>query len=335
VRLRQTLETSIFGMVPQGYGVLMAFVAVLVLGSAVLFLPLAYYGGFVLPHRFQLSVQTQRSWAADYVKGTLLGLVQAVVVAVPVYALLRTTPTWWWLWAAGLVVLFGVVLANLAPVLILPIFYKLSPLEDEALRQRLEGLARAAGTRVRGVWVMDMSRRTRAANAMLMGIGNTRRIVLGDTLLRTFEPHEVETVLAHELGHHVHRDLWRAIALDGVTVLLALWLIDRLAGALSGALGLQGMADVAALPLWLLIGGAVVVLALPVTNGFSRRREAAADRFAVRATGNAAAWKAALSKLAEQNLAEVDPPPWVEWLLYSHPSIRHRLEAADRVAGGE
>jgi STE24 endopeptidase len=181
---------------------------------------------------------------------------------------------------------------------------------------------------------MDMSRRTRAANAALMGIGNTRRIVLGDTLLAAFDAREVGAVLAHELGHHVHGDLWRGILLDGALTLCALWLADVLVRALAPLLGIAGLTDVATLPSIVLVGGVLFVAAMPLTNGYSRRREAAADAFAVRVTGDPEAWKGALRRLAEMNLAEVDPPPWVEWLLYSHPSIRHRLEAADRVGRG-
>jgi STE24 endopeptidase len=177
---------------------------------------------------------------------------------------------------------------------------------------------------------MDMSRRTRAANAGLMGLGNTRRIVLGDTLWARFEPGEIEAVLAHELGHHVHHDLWRGIALESALVFATLWIADRLLHAFASPLGLRGIADVAGLPLLLLIAGALFTLLLPLTNAFARRWEAAADRFAVRATGDVAAWKGALRRLADQNLDDVDPPAWVEWLLHSHPSIRHRLEAADR-----
>src|SRR5262249_14714293 len=163
--------------------------------------------GFVLPHRYGLSVQTRRGWAADYVKGTLLGVAQTLLIAAPVVALLRLSPDRWWLWAGLCLALFGVVLANLAPILIVPLFYRLRPLADDELGTRLERLASGAGARVRGVYVMDMSRRTRTANAALMGIGNTRRIVLGDTLLEAFPADEVVAVLAHELGHHVHHDL--------------------------------------------------------------------------------------------------------------------------------
>jgi STE24 endopeptidase len=323
------LRDVLAGTIPWYFALVAAYVALLTLGSAVIFLPLSYYGGFVLPHRYDLSVQSPGSWIADYVKGTLVGLVQAVLIALPVYALLRASPDWWWLWAAVVIAVFAVILTNLAPLLIVPLFFKLTPLDDDDLRERLVSLASRAGTRVRGVYVMDMSRRTRAANAALMGIGNTRRIVLGDTLWLRFTPSEIEAVLAHELGHHVHHDLWKGIAFQSALTFVALWLADQIMRAFVGPSGLDGIADIAGLPLLLLVAGGLFTMLMPLTNGLSRRWEAAADRFAVRMIADPEAWKGALRKLADQNLAEVDPPPWVEWLLYSHPSIRHRLEAAE------
>jgi STE24 endopeptidase len=326
------LRTQVAALTAAYFGQVALYVVALTLGYAVLFLPLAYYSGFVLPHRYDLSVQTRRGWLADYGKGTLIGLVQAVVLAVAVYALLRYFPATWWLWAALVILLFAVLLANLAPVLIVPLFYKQRPLADDDLRRRLLALAGRAGTRVRGVFVLDLSRRTKTTNAALMGIGNTRRIVLGDTMWERFQPAEIEAVLAHELGHHVHHDLWRGIGLETILTFGALWAADQALRALVPPLGLTGIDDLAGLPVLLLVAGALFTVLLPVTNGFARRWEGAADRFAVEITRNVDAWKGALAKLADQNLAEVDPPAWVEWLLYSHPSIRHRLEAADAAA---
>lgn len=329
--LRAGLET----LIPHFFGLVAADVTVLVLAGAVVSLPLGYYSGFVLPHRYGLSVQTLGNWWADLGKGTLLGVVQAVVLALPVYALLRFLPAWWWVLAAVVITLFAVVLTQLTPVLIVPLFYKLKPLEDARLRARLETLAAQAGAPVCGVYVMDMSRRTRAANAAVMGLGRTLRIVLGDTLWQQFTPEEIEAVLAHELGHHVHHDLWKGIVFQGLLTFVALWLVNVVLRTSLAPLALAGLDDIAGLPLLLLLAGAIFTVLLPMTNSVSRRWEAAADHFAVRITGDAPAWQGALRKLADQNLAEVDPPAWVEWLLYSHPSIRHRLEAAERSALGQ
>ncbi len=148
--------------------------------------PLSYYRGFVLPHRYGLSTQTFRAWLWDQVKEAGIGGILGLVLLQVMYALLRVSPDWWWLWTALASLLFTVVLSNLVPVLIFPLFYKFTPLEDEDLAARLIRLAEVAGARVRGVYRFDMSSKTVAANAALAGPGNTRRIILGDTLLDNF-----------------------------------------------------------------------------------------------------------------------------------------------------
>src|ERR1044071_6207382 len=172
-------------------------------------LPLSYYSGFVLPHRFGQSNQTLKDWVVDQIKGLAIGAPLGLTLLELLYLALRATGSLWWLWAAIGMLIFTVLLSNLAPVLIMPLFNKYIPLGDEHkdLADRLLELARRANTKVKGVFKFDMSRRTKAANAALTGIGNTRRIVLGDTLINEFSMDEIETVLAHELGHHVHRDI--------------------------------------------------------------------------------------------------------------------------------
>lgn len=230
--------------------------------------------------------------------------------------------------------LFNVLLANLAPVLIFPIFYKFVPLGDEyaELAERLKSLAERAGARVRGVFKFDMSRRTKAANAALTGLGNTRRIILGDTLLDEFTSDEIETVLAHELGHHVHKDIPKGILIESVITLVGLYLASL--GLLWGTtvFGFEGPADIAALPLFVLVMGAYGFLTMPLTNAYSRARERRADEYALKATDNGSAYASALIRLANQNLADADPEPWVEILLYSHPALSKRIEMARNYA---
>ncbi|MDD5368714.1 MAG: M48 family metalloprotease, partial [Anaerolineaceae bacterium] len=189
-------------------------------------LPLSYYSGFVLPHRFGQSVETLRGWIADQLKSLLISLPIGFILLEIIYALLRAAPDTWWLWVAVVMLVFQVLLANLAPVLIMPLFYKFTPLGEEysELSQRLMRLAEQAHTRVQGVYQFDMSRRTKSANAALTGLGSTRRIILGDTLLKEFSEDEIETVLAHELGHHVHRDIPVGILIETVITLVGLFL---------------------------------------------------------------------------------------------------------------
>ena len=309
----------------------------LVFGAAycVLELPLSYYAGFVLPHRFHLSTQTVMGWLADQVKGVSLMAILGGALLEVIYAVLRAAPAGWWLWAGGLMLLVNIVLTQLAPVLIFPLFFKFVPLgqEQAELVDRLMRLAERAGTHVQGVFKFDMSRRTKAANAAVVGLGDTRRIILGDTLLQEFTPDEIETVLAHELGHHVHRDIPLGIAVESLVMLGGLWLASLGLRWSVAVLGFAGPADVAALPVLALVMGAYALVTMPPGNAFSRWCERRADEYALRATGKAAAYAAALTRLANQNLSEVEPEPWVEFLLYSHPALGKRIAMAQNAAG--
>lgn len=293
-------------------------------------LPLSYYSSFVLPHRYELSNQTLKGWITDEIKGGLVGVVLGGLMLEGLYAVLRLAPDTWWLWAAGFLLLFSVVLANLAPVLLMPIFYKFTPLEEERqdLAERLVRLAERAGARVRGVYKFDMSRRTKAANAALTGLGNTRRILLGDTLLDEFSDDEIETVLAHELGHHVNRDIPLSILAQTALTLGGLYLAHRFLTWGVSFFGFEGVWDIAALPLFALAMGVYGLVTMPLGNAFSRWRERLADLYALQATNKPKAFVSAMTRLANQNLAEVDPEPWVEWLLYSHPALSKRIAMA-------
>lgn len=294
-------------------------------------LPLSYHDGFVLPHRFGLSTQSLRGWVTDQVKMVLLGGALGLFVLEVIYAVLRAFPETWWIYTAGLLLLFNIVLASLAPVLFFPIFYKFLPLGEEyaEIQERLIRLFESAGKRIRGVYQFDMSSRTKAANAALVGLGNTRRIILGDTLLKEFTPDEIETVLAHELGHHVHRDLLVGILVESAITVIGLYLASLGLSSGTAALGFEGVADIAALPLLILVMSAYGLLTMPLTNGYSRWREREADAYGLRVTGKGRAYASALARLANQNLANADPGSWEEFLLYSHPALNKRIAMAE------
>lgn len=290
--------------------------------------PLSYYSGFVLPHKYGQSTQTLKAWLLDQLKGLLLASVLGLIVLEVVYALLIISPALWWLWAALVMLAFTVLLSNLAPVLIFPLFYKYKPLDDLDLVNRLTQLADRAGARVQGVYVFDMSSKTVAANAALMGLGNTRRIVLGDTLVEKFTAGEIETVLAHELGHHVHRDLPLGIAVQSGLTLIGFWLADRVMQWGIATFGYTGLSDPATLPLLLVALSIFGLVTMPLSNAWSRWREVKADRYALEMTRKPRSFIGAMTRLANQNLAEAEPPAWVEFLLHSHPSINKRVAAA-------
>ncbi len=296
--------------------------------------PLAYYAGFHLPHRYGLSTQTLRGWVQDQVVGLTLAAGLGLPLLSGVYWLLRVAGDSWWLWAAGGYIIFAVALSVVAPVIILPLFNRYTPLGDEhaELVRRLTGLAERAGTRVAGVFRFDLSRRTRAANAALTGLGRTRRIILGDTLLNEFSADEVEVVIAHELGHHVHGDIPLLLAANSAATTAGLFLAAQVLNWGGAAFGFAGPADIAALPLLGLGLGAFGLGLQPVQNAFSRWRERLADGYALQATRKPEAFVSAFLRLADQNLTDVDPEPWVVFLFASHPPIRERLAAAREFA---
>ncbi len=296
-------------------------------------LPVAYYSGFVLPWRYGLSVLSLRGWLKDTAVSFVLSLVLESIFISLVYALLAFQPQLWWLEAGLIILFFSVVMANLAPVLLFPLFYKFTPLPEGELKQRLLALAAGAKTKIRGVFVMKMSNKTTMANAALMGLGNTRRVVLGDTMVDRYTPDEIEVVLAHELGHHVHVDIWKLILSQSLLILSGLYLASLL---LHWAINIQhlyhSLTDPASLPFFFLLVGIFSIVVMPLGNGFSRSIEYQADEYALQSTRKISAFKSAMTRLANQNLAEIAPSPLVEFILYSHPSIRKRLAHADDFA---
>jgi len=296
-------------------------------------LPLSWWGGFVLPHRYGLSTQTLRGLFTDEIKSFGLSLLLSVPVAVVIYGLLGRLPATWWLWASVLLVVLDIVMGYLAPVLIVPLFYKLAPLDDPDLAERIARLAAATGVRIAGVYTIDLSSRTRAANAMVMGLGLTKRIALGDTLYADFSHDEIETIIAHELGHDVHHDLELGLVFNAVFAVCGMYVAYLFLQWGVAYFGFDGIADLAALPLLVLAASVFGLVMMPVTSALSRWRERMADRYALQVTGKPQAFASAMIRLANQNLAQVDPPRWVVWLLYSHPPIAERVRMAREYAG--
>lgn len=304
------------------------YVLMLVLISKVIGFPLDYYG-FRFEHEYHLSNQKLRSWLWDEFKGLLIGLIIAVIVVELLYSLIRNVPQHWWLvaWVAflGLFVL----LAQIAPVVLFPIFYKFEPLENDELRHRLVLLSERAGTRVRGVYKWHLSEKSKKANAALTGLGATRRIILADTLLDQYSDDEIEAVLAHELGHHVHKHILKSILVQAGITLFGFWLADQvLRYAVERRNLFETMSDFANLPLLVLVSTVLSFLLMPALNAYSRFNERQADRYCFDSVASVEPFVSAMTKLAEQNLAEKTPSRYVEWFFHSHPAISKRIAAA-------
>ncbi len=294
-------------------------------------LPLDFYGGYVVEKRFGLSRMTLGGWVKDGLKSLGIGAVLAVGLAELFYWALAAHPATWWLVVAGALILFAVLMAQLAPVLLFPIFFKFRPIENEELVERVRRLAVRSGARVSTVLEWKLGEKTSKANAALTGWGATRRVLLADTLLERHSPEEIETIVAHELAHHVHRDIPLAIIVQSALVVVSLWVVNAALVWATPLLGFRGLADFANLPLVLLVVTGVSLVALPAVNGYSRWRERNADRYALELTRNPQAFISAMRKLAEQNLAESQPSRVIEFLFHGHPSIAKRIAYAEQV----
>jgi len=299
----------------------------------VLSAPLDFYG-YRIERQFNLSNQKLGAWLWDEVKGWLLGLVLAAFFVEIIYSIIRLAPVRWWMIAWAVFVGLFLLIMQLAPVVLFPIFYKFEPLNNDTLRERLTRLSERAGTRVRGVYEWKLSEKSKKANAALMGIGATRRIILADTLLQNYTGDEIEAVLAHELGHHVRRHILKGILTQVAITFFGFWLTDRvLRYALSHdwfpALYSDRLYDFANLPLIILVATVLGLLLMPALNALSRRHEREADVYAWESIPAIGPFVTAMTKLAEQNLAERTPSRFVEWFFESHPSIHKRIAAAE------
>ena len=328
--LRDTAGTVVASLSPSwqpGVAVLV-YVALLSLLNECGSLPLAFYSGYLLERRYDLSNETLGVWLRDQAKSFGVGLLLGGPAAGLVYWLIRLSPERWWL-AAGLAFALLIIgLTNLAPVLLLPLFYSVKPLERESLRTRLIALAERAGAQVLGAYEWGLASKTKKANAALAGVGGTRRILVSDTMLAEYTDEEIEVVLAHELAHHVHGDIWKGVVFESVLILAGFYLASRMLSALVNPLGLRSVADPAGLPLLLLAAGGVSLAMVPIAHAMSRRFERSADRFALNLTRNPSAFISAMRRLGAQNLAEDQPSKIVQWLFYSHPPIKERIAAA-------
>lgn len=296
-------------------------------------LPFSFYRGFLLERRYGLATEQTRHWLKDHLKAALIGVLFAELGAMFVYFTLRHWPEYWWVLAGVGYSLVIVILVNLAPVVLLPLFYTFKPLEKTELRDRLTSLATKAGARIMGVYEWTLSDRTKKANAALAGMGNTRRILLSDTLLAEYSDDEIEVILAHELAHHVHKDIWTSVLYDMALTFAGFLAAHQALQLAVPYFGLQGAADPAGIPVLLITAGAIGLAVRPLLNAISRAHERRADAYALRMTDNPPAFISAMRRLGQQNLAEENPSRLVQALFYTHPPINERLRAAQDWAG--
>jgi len=300
----------------------------------VVLLPLDWYAGFALEHRFGLSSQTWGDWSADEVKALLF---QVFVVAVlPVLALawraVEASPKRWWLWLACGSAPVAVVAVLFTPLVYDPLFNHFTRLQDPHLRGRLLALAARAGVPARDVYEVDMSRKTHKVNAYMTGFGASQRIVLWDTTLQRLREDEIVDVMGHEMGHYVLGHIWKGTLLGVLGAFLAFrivaWLMDAVLGTFGPRWGVRAVADLAAIPLLVALFSLVSYVSAPVSNAVSREIEHEADVFSLELTHDNDASARSFLALAEDNKSDPEPPRWVKLALYSHPPLGDRIRFA-------
>ncbi|HEY5621681.1 MAG TPA: M48 family metallopeptidase [Pontiella sp.] len=304
------------------------YTVVSVFGFASFMLPFSFYSGHVLEHYYGLSNETFGEWAFDFLKSFAVDLAVATVLFSVIYALLRWMPAWWWLAAALFYIVFAVVISTLAPVVIMPLFHRFEPLEEGELTDAVREMLDKAGIRFIGIYTWGLSEKTRTANAAFTGFGRTKRIVLSDTLLTNYSKQEILAILAHEVGHYKNRDALRLMATSSCLALCAFFLVHHCLIWLAAFFSIPAVYDIGAAPVFIFCLSVFSIFSMPIANMHSRRREYAADEFAVEQMGSPEALVSAFEKLADQNLSNKEPVAWIEFLLHSHPSIARRIERA-------
>jgi STE24 endopeptidase len=314
----------------QSYLRLLALFGVVIGLHILVSLPLSFYSGYVVEHQFGLSKQTLRRWFRNWSLSNTLAILLGAALNVGLYWIIWNTGEYWWLIAAAAFFIVSVILGQLAPVVILPLFYKVEPIDDADLLERMKRLAAGTGLTIEGVYRLGLSADTSKANAMLAGLGRTRRVLMGDTLLERFSPEEIEVIFAHEIGHHVHRHIPKLIATGLVLSLLGFWVLDRVLVSWA-AIPTAAEAPTSSLPLVMFTMTVFMLLASPLQNAISRHYERQCDRYALKRTGDRLAYRSAFEKLAQVNKADPDPNPVEVFLLHSHPSIKERLAMTEDI----
>ncbi len=306
----------------------LVFMLIIGLGFSVIGLPFEFYGSFVVEHKFGLSNQTFLKWLWEKTKSSMLSIVIGVPVSLVFYFLIRSMGDKWWLYFAGFIFLISVFFARIAPVVIFPLFYKFTKLEDGEIKEKVEKILSDVKINITGIYSFNMSKDTKKANAGFTGLGKSKRIILSDTLLEKFTSDEIATVFAHEAGHYKHRHIVKNIMFSTVVIFASFYICSILHSITIRSMGFVNVYDLAALPalvFYLTLSGLIL---MPLTNFISRKYEFQADEYALRTTGDLNSFVSTMEKLAEINLADKEPHPVVEFFLYSHPSIKRRIEAA-------
>jgi STE24 endopeptidase len=310
------------------YLAILIFSGIIGIAESIINFPLDFYSGYVLEHKYNLSNQNILEYFKEKLKGLVVGLLLGVPMLIAFYYILRNFGDNWWFILGIFMFFVSVILGRLAPVLIMPIFYKFKPIENDSLKQRILNLCEKTGVMIRGIYEFDMSKNTKKANAAFTGLGKSKRIIIGDTLLEKFSEDEIEVVFAHEVGHYKKKHIYKLMLSSTLLTFIGLYITSLLYGNTLSYFHFISIDDIAALPLLALFLSLYGLITTPLSNLQSRKYEWQADTFALETTQNKGAFISAMEKLADQNLADKEPNKIIEFLFHSHPSLQKRITFA-------
>jgi len=328
LRISNALENSIQSVISNGSLIVLVYVLVGYGAFWLVSLPFDFYDGSVVEHKFELSTESRRGWLWDNVKASILSLFLVLLFAEGVYNFMWLNLSYWWFYIWLVSAFFIVIFMYVAPVLVMPLFYKFPRLENSDLLSSLTKLADKAGIKVIGVFEMKSGAKTKKATAALTGVGKTRRMLLSDTFLSNFSKEETESVMGHEIGHHVYGHIWKMTALLVGILLLLLFIANQVLQSTSGFFGIQHIDSVASLPLLALTLGLLFACLVPLINTLSSHAEGQCDQYELDLVEKPDAYISAMTKLCDQNLRYAYPPPIIEYLFYDHPSGKKRIQRA-------
>lgn len=303
------------------------------LSYSVLTFPLEFYRSFTLEHRFGLSRQSLGRWLNERIKELIVSFVTFTILVQGFFYFLRNHPGNWW-WVSSLFwILFSIVLTLIFPVLIIPLFFKYKKILDADLRRRIFDLAAKMRINLIEVLQIDYSKKSQKANAALVGLGRSKRVILTDTLLEKFSPEEIEVILAHEFAHYRLGHLAKLIFQNALATLLIFYVLFNASAAIFGWLNLEP-ADIASLGVWIFWFALLQAVLSPVLKWISRNMETNADRMAIKFSRLRQDFVSMMEKLSQQNLAEKNPPAWAKIIFFDHPPIQERISQAEADAAG-
>ncbi len=304
------------------------YLAIVSVAYYVLNFPLNFYSSYILERKFCLSKQKITDWAKDQIKGSIIYYIISLILIASFYYILRQFIYAWW-WVVSLAwIFFSLVLAKLTPVIIIPLFFKYKKLSNDSLRERIMNLALKMKVKILDVFEINFSSKTLKANAAFVGVGNTRRVILADTLKDKYSEDEIEVILAHEFAHYKLKHLLKLILINSLATILAFYLIFRTSDYVLNALGLSSLSDIAALPIVMMYLIMFSILMQPLQNYISRHFERKADKMALSVTGSKGAFISMMEKLSNQNLADRNPHPLIKFFFFDHPPIDERINMA-------